>query len=144
MVRQKSNKGFSFIEIMVVIAIIAILSAIAIPTYARIQERAHRSVAIDNAQAIISCINAHNKACEADKTISPIIGTYADGAMVLSGVDTDGNVIDNIDTIVEFNEICENKVSLLTEEDYDIALTYIVILSPSDEFTIREDFDHTT
>ena len=142
--KKQRNRGFSFIEIIVVIAVIAVLSAIAIPTYAKIQERAQRSVALDNAQAIVTCVNAHNKACEADNSIVPITGTYSEGSMILSGIDSEGNAVADIDSMEVFNSICENKISLLSDEDYDIALMYIIILSPSDEFTIREDFDHTT
>ena len=43
---QRPSRGFTLIELMVVIAIVAILMTIAIPTYRRYMVRAHRSAAI--------------------------------------------------------------------------------------------------
>ena len=140
----KKDKGFSFIEILVVVAIIAILAAIAVPAYNKIQERAERSVAIDNAQAMVSCINAHNKTADTDDTISPITGVFSGEYVVLTGVDSSGNIVPEINSLTQFNDICENKISLLSEEDYVIAMEYITILYPDDEFAVKEGYDHTT
>lgn len=57
---RKNKKGFTLIELIVVIAILAILVAIAIPTFTGITERAEDQVAIANARSMITAINAHN------------------------------------------------------------------------------------
>lgn len=47
---RQSNKGFTLIELMVTVAILAILAAIAFPSYTRYVTRTHRS----EAQALLS------------------------------------------------------------------------------------------
>lgn len=53
----KNKKGFTLIELIVVIAVLVILAAIAIPTYIGITQSAEDKVALSN--AVILC-NAYN------------------------------------------------------------------------------------
>jgi prepilin-type N-terminal cleavage/methylation domain-containing protein len=57
--KVKDIKGFTLVEIMIVVALIAILAAIAIPSYVGIQKRAARSEAKANLEAIALALEGH-------------------------------------------------------------------------------------
>ena len=52
---RKRSKGFTLIELMIVVAIIAILAAIAIPQYKKFQQKARAAEAKTNLGAIATC-----------------------------------------------------------------------------------------
>jgi len=57
---RKRSKGFTLIELMIVVAIIAILAAIAIPQYKKFQAKAKAAEAKTNLGAIASCEEAYH------------------------------------------------------------------------------------
>lgn len=55
---KKSNKGFTLMEMLIVIAIIAILIAIAIPTFTSALERSRQKTDLSNARSLKSLVIA--------------------------------------------------------------------------------------
>ncbi|MBR5359542.1 MAG: prepilin-type N-terminal cleavage/methylation domain-containing protein [Lachnospiraceae bacterium] len=54
--KKMNNKGFSLVELIIVIAIMAILIAVLAPQYIKYVEKSRRSADLDNYQAIINAV----------------------------------------------------------------------------------------
>src|SRR3954453_4753095 len=54
MCRRSANAGFSLVELLLVVAVILVISAIAIPNYLQAKIRANEAVAVANVRTIVS------------------------------------------------------------------------------------------
>jgi len=107
---RKKNKGFTLIELMIVVAIIAILAAIAIPQYKKFQLKAKTSEAKANIDAIKTCEEAfyseHETYLQANSSPGHPAGQqHLKIAWVDNGPADDGNTTEDNTTVNSFEEI---------------------------------------
>ena len=79
---RKEAKGFTLVEIMIVVAIIALIAAIAIPNLLRARHNANETVAIGNIRTLGSALESF-RAAQTPKSY-PVPGGFA-GLALLSG-----------------------------------------------------------
>jgi len=83
--KEKNKKGFTLIEVMVVVALIAILSAIAIPAYLSYRRDAEMEVARSSMVTVIDSINGYN----------------AIKGHPMDIIDADGNIVGTVQDVID-------------------------------------------
>jgi len=75
---KRGEKGFTLIELMIVVAIIGILAAIAIPNFLSFKDKATRGTVIANLETIRSALSQYSADAQDNKYPSTaMIGSYA-------------------------------------------------------------------
>jgi prepilin-type N-terminal cleavage/methylation domain-containing protein len=77
---RKSRRGFTLVEIMIVVAIIGLLAAIAIPNFVRARETAQRNACISNLKQIQGAVQVwaidQNKTGSDTPTTADMVDNY--------------------------------------------------------------------
>jgi len=92
----KSQGAFTLVELMIVVAVLAILAAIAIPSFLGVQKRAARSEARSNLQALSLALEgymAENNDYGAVGTYTYFGGTFGGDLSILANIAQLGNNI---------------------------------------------------
>lgn len=84
---RMNDKGFSLVELIIVIAIMAILLVVLAPQYLRYVERSRNSTDLQNATEIVTALQVY--AADPEATVTP-----ADGSVVIAQ-NADGNISNN-------------------------------------------------
>lgn len=80
--KNLKKKGFTLIELIVVIAILGILAAVLIPRFAGFQNKAHRTQIVTDAKQIATAIDS----MIAESSTGDLTGKTSDNVLDLAGV----------------------------------------------------------
>ena len=122
----KSKKGFTLVELMIVVVIMAILVAVAVPIYSAVTANARKKTCLGNQREIVSQINNHVMTApeiikledNSEGTIRITTNATGDGVAETNGVTGVDAVFDDADTFMGmFNAdnfpFCPDKNSYL-------------------------------
>src|ERR1700733_5372437 len=126
---QKLNKnrgGFTLVEIMIVVAIIALLAAIAVPNFLRARKRAQATRILEDLRIVDSAIDQYaienNKSGGANVVWADIQSYLKKGSVIYNsnGADLLGNSFGNysVDAIPKLSSASFSKLSDVAPSDF--------------------------
>ena len=109
---KTKKKGFTIVELVIVIAVIAILAAVLIPTFASVIKNAEQSTALQACKSASTEYLSEQMQANPGKTAGITVGSYKfyyddDGKQLIAATDNDGKVTTQDDWSIE--EIIEGS-----------------------------------
>ena len=120
--KRNNKKGFTIVELVIVIAVIAILAAVLIPTFGGVIETAHKSAALQEATAAYK--EAYAIALSDDGEIDTddnavITPAVEGGAAAVEGIEASGFIFK---VTVSGTTVTWNVVEYPTDFDYNVTI----------------------
>ena len=126
---NKSHGGFTLVEIMIVVAIIALLAAIAVPNFLRARKRSQATRILEDLRVIDSAIDQYaietNKAGGATVNWTDIQSYLKKGSVLYNSNGTDlltnqynSNNTYSVDSLPKLNSVTFNKLSDVAPSDF--------------------------
>ena len=119
---NKNRGGFTLVEIMIVVAIIALLAAIAVPGFLRARKRSQASRIINDLRLIDSAVDQYaietNKSTGASVNVADWTNYLKKGTnLYVTGADIFGNTygVQTVDTIPKVPTTTKNNLSDVTD-----------------------------
>ena len=120
---MKSKKGFTLVELMIVVVIMAILVAVAVPIFSAVTKNAQEKTCNSNKREIISQVSNYCMAGNDDGVIINIDDEFKITSDGKAGTPADGTTIKKADVISMFQSIpyCPSGTTEATV-DYTVTL----------------------
>lgn len=125
--QKLNNKGFSLVELIIVIAIMAVLIGVLAPQYLKYVERSRQSADLDSINTMLHALEIYNA--------DPATTTFATGTISAGGI---GSKVTVSDTSISDALSSAGMGTLPTMRSKEYGTTWVITVD-SDEWTITTD-----
>ena len=122
-VRQRAARGFTIIELLIVIVIVSILAALAIPSYRQYVMRTHRTVAKVALQDLLTRQESYAVDHKSYATDFDRLGVAGSGAVSVAYVTSDGVISRNVSNALYSFALKKNTGSAVNSCAFDASPT---------------------